>query len=140
MPPDYIEISGHPSNQKLMQNIGQNFDDRNSLIVLDLSNSRRKKIMLSEIEVIQTMGHLSKVSTFTSQQFQLNQKLKELDYLTQYGFFRISRSTILNLACIKEFNVEPHARLQVKTLNNNKYLVSRYYAKAIKEKLIDQRI
>lgn len=43
MPPDYIEISGHPSNQKLMQNIGQNFDDKNSLIVLDLSNSRRKK-------------------------------------------------------------------------------------------------
>lgn len=103
--------------------------------VIEIKSSRNVLIQLSDIEVITSLGHLSQISTSEGKKYYFNKKLKELTYLEKYLFYRINQSTILNVDDIISFNVSANSRLEVVTKKQNTYLVSRHYAKNIKERL-----
>ncbi|WP_420167129.1 LytTR family DNA-binding domain-containing protein [Bacillus coahuilensis] len=90
---------------------------------------------MQQIEVITSLGHLSKVILSNQEEYLLDMRLKELKQFEANGLFRINNSTILNLSQISSFRSGDYARLEVYTKNDKKYLVSRHYAKLIKERL-----
>lgn len=69
------------------------------------------------------------------QEYILQKRLKDLTDLENLNFYRINNSQILNLNAVHSFQLGEHARLEVHTKTGSTYVVSRHYAKKIKEKL-----
>ncbi|MFJ3390701.1 LytTR family DNA-binding domain-containing protein [Lysinibacillus sp. NPDC086135] len=131
-----IEIISNPSNKELLSTIEQQFFQSTTLSATDLKTNRQVMIELNNIEAIEASGHFTKVFLLNGTELLLNKILKELSYLESFGLVRINNSMILNLHQIRSFASGSHARLEVITKQQNKYIVSRHYAKSIKEKLI----
>lgn len=130
-----IDIISHPINQALIDSWQNQGQQTTTLQAIQPSNQRTVLVALREIEVIETMGHMSKIRLLTGDDLWLQKKLKELTYLEGSGFYRINNSTILNIQQISAFSAGQHARLEVFTKNHQSYIVSRHYAKIIKEQL-----
>lgn len=130
-----IDIISHPINQALIDSWQNQGQQTTTLQAIQPSNQRTVLVALREIEVIETMGHMSKIRLLTGDDLWLQKKLKELTYLEASGFYRINNSTILNIQQISAFSAGQHARLEVFTKNHQSYIVSRHYAKIIKEQL-----
>ncbi|KOP71477.1 hypothetical protein AMS59_18845 [Lysinibacillus sp. FJAT-14745] len=131
-----IEIISNPSNKKLLSTFEQHFSQSITLSATDFKTNRQVVIELNDIEAIEASGHFTKIFLIDGTELLLNKILKELSYLESFGLVRINNSTILNLKQIRAFASGSHARLEVITKQQNKYIVSRHYAKSIKEKLI----
>ena len=131
-----IEIKAHPVNKEKLISLKQGLRLSETLNVLDPKNNRKLRIDIEKVEVIVSFGHLSKIVLISKEEYLLQKRLKELLTLEDIGFFRINNSSILNLSQVTSFSSSEHARLEVFTKNNNTYLVSRHYAKLIKEKLL----
>lgn len=68
--------------------------------------------------------------------YETRKKLYELeDYLRNSSFFRVSKSTIINLNRVRSLRPELGARLLMTMENGEKVLVSRQYAQSIKSAL-----
>lgn len=68
--------------------------------------------------------------------YETNLKLYELEErLSSIGFFRINKSTIVNLTRVKSLKSDLNRKIQLTLDNNEKLIVSRQYAKAFKERL-----
>lgn len=132
---DEIDLISHPVNQEKLEKIVTYLNKDMQLNVIELKNNRTVLIHVSDIEVITSLGHMSQVLTVEGKQYYLNKRLKELGYLEKESLFKINQSTILNLETIIEFNVEQYSRLMVTTKSEHDYLISRHYAKTIKERL-----
>lgn len=132
---DEIDLISHPVNQEKLEKIVTYLNRDMQLNVIELKNNRTVLIHVSDIEVITSLGHMSQVLTVEGKQYYLNKRLKELGYLENESLFKINQSTILNLETIIEFNVEQYSRLMVTTKSEHDYLISRHYAKTIKERL-----
>ncbi|TRZ39559.1 LytTR family transcriptional regulator [Niallia circulans] len=132
---DKVDIKAHPVNKDKLETLKQGFCTDVTLNVQNLKNNRKLRIDIHQIEVIVSLGHLSKILLASKEEYLLQKRLKELQTLEANGFFRINNSTILNLSQVASFRSSEYARLEVFTKNDNKYLVSRHYAKLIKEKL-----
>lgn len=132
---DEIDLISHPVNQEKLEKIVTYLNKDMQLNVIELKNNRTVLIHVSDIEVITSLGHMSQVLTVEGKQYYLNKRLKELGYLENESLFKINQSTILNLETIIEFNVEQYSRLMVTTKSEHDYLISRHYAKTIKERL-----
>lgn len=132
---DEVLITANPSNKTKILEIQQHFDQENELLVLDPRNNRSKKIDLMEVVTFEAMGHVAKVSLDNQQHYIIQKRLKELTFLEKAGFHRINNSQILNLQQVESFGLGEHARLEVFTKTNQHYIVSRHYAKTIKERL-----
>ncbi len=131
-----IDIISHPSNKELLLTFEQHFSQPITLSATDFKTNRHVMIELNDIEAIEASGHFTKVFLIDGTELLLNKILKELTYLESFGLVRINNSMILNLNQIRSFASGSHARLEVMTKQQNKYIVSRHYAKSIKEKLI----
>lgn len=131
---DCIDIISHPVNQALVTS-WQNQPQPTTLQAIHPSNQRTVLVALTEIEAIEAMGHMSKIRLLSGADVWLQKKLKDLAYLEASGFYRINNSTILNIQQISAFSAGQHARLEVFTNNQQCYIVSRHYAKQIKEQL-----
>ncbi|AQP53580.1 LytTR family DNA-binding domain-containing protein [Vagococcus penaei] len=129
-----IDIISHPANELLLSRLKQSVT-QHLLSVIDPRNNRTVMLNVTDIEVIETLGHLSFIITRTGESYHYQKRLKDLTYLEAYNLVRINQSTILNLDELVSFTVEQHARLEVCTKNGNQYIVSRHYAKKIKERL-----
>lgn len=130
-----VDIKAHPVNKDKLETLKQGICTDVTLNVQNLKNNRKLRIDIHQIEVIVSLGHLSKILLASKEEYLLQKRLKELQTLEANGFFRINNSTILNLSQVASFRSSEYARLEVFTKNDNKYLVSRHYAKLIKEKL-----
>ncbi|MFB7158697.1 LytTR family DNA-binding domain-containing protein [Lysinibacillus sp. NPDC056232] len=130
-----IEIISNPSNKELLSTIEQHFFQSITLSATDFKTNRQVMIELNDIEAVEASGHFTKILLIDGTELLLNKILKELSYLESFGLVRIN-SMILNLNQIRSFASGSHARLEVITKQQNKYIVSRHYAKSIKEKLI----
>lgn len=131
-----IEIISNPANKTLLSTFEQRFFQSITLNVTDFKTNRQVMIELNDIELIEASGHFTKIFLIDGTKLLLNKILKELSYLESFGLVRINNSMILNLNQIHSFASGSHARLEVITKQQNRYMVSRHYAKAIKEKLI----
>ena len=68
--------------------------------------------------------------------YKISLKLYEIEnILTDVGFFRNSKSQILNIAKIESLRPDFDGRMEVLLKNNEKAIVSRQYAKILKERL-----
>lgn len=132
---DEIDIVSHPKNEKTIDRIEAYLKKGTQINVLEIKTNRIVLIQVSEIESIILIGHISQVLTLEGYNYYLNKRLKDLSYLQSESLFKVNQSTILNLETIVKFNVEQHSRLMVTTNSKNDYLISRHYAKNIKEKL-----
>ncbi|MBD8006899.1 LytTR family DNA-binding domain-containing protein [Bacillus norwichensis] len=135
-PSSEIEITSNPSNKELLSTFEQRFFQPMTLFATDLKTNRQVMIELNDIEVIEASGHFTKIFLIDGTELFLNKILKELAHLESFGLVRINNSMILNLNQIRSFASGSHARLEVITKQQNKYIVSRHYAKSIKERLI----
>lgn len=135
-PSSEIEIISNPSNKELLSTFEQRIFQSMTLFATDLKTNRQVMIELNDIEVIEASGHFTKIFLIDGTELFLNKILKKLAYLESFGLVRINNSMILNLNQIRSFASGSHARLEVITKQQNKYIVSRHYAKSIKERLI----
>lgn len=133
---DEVDLISHPHNKEQLLKLKASLEQEKSLLVTHPSNNRKQLIPISQIEAITSLGHLTKVLTIENEFFFLNNRLKELNYLEDNGLYQINQSTLINLKEIKLFQTEKHARLELITKTNQHYLVSRHYAKTIKERLL----
>jgi len=130
-----IDLISHSINKAALKKIETYLNTENQINVIELKNNRTVLIKLSDIEVITSLGHMSQILTIEGKIYHLNKRLKELYHLESDSICKINQSTILNLDKIMEFNVEQYSRLTVTTKSKNSYLISRHYAKNIKERL-----
>ncbi|GCF94375.1 hypothetical protein NRIC_22660 [Enterococcus florum] len=129
-----IDVISHPFNREKLKQLEQTLQHSTTISVIDPKNNRTKLLAVPLIETITAMGHQSKICTTAGERFFLSKKLKELGDLEQQQLFRINNSTILNLTHAASFAAGQHARLEVQTKTGNTYIVSRHYAKQIKER------
>jgi DNA-binding LytR/AlgR family response regulator len=132
---DEIEIIANPFNKEKLVTLRDGLSSNTTLNVQNPKNNRKLTIDIQQIEVIQSLGHLSKLVLVNNEEYLLQKRLKELQALEANGLYRINNSTILNLSQVTSFRSGDYARLEVFTKSNNNYLVSRHYAKLIKERL-----
>ncbi|KUP09390.1 hypothetical protein Q75_00220 [Bacillus coahuilensis p1.1.43] len=130
-----IEIIANPVNKEKLWTLKEGLSSNSTINVQNPKNNRKLSIRIQQIEVITSLGHLSKVILSNQEEYLLDMRLKELKQFEANGLFRINNSTILNLSQISSFRSGDYARLEVYTKNDKKYLVSRHYAKLIKERL-----
>ncbi len=135
-PSSEIEIISNPSNQDLLLTFEQRFFQSITLLATDPKTNRQVMTELNDIETLEASGHYTKIFLIDGTVLFLNKILKDLSYLESFGLVRINNSMILNLDQIHSFASGSHARLEVITKQQNKYVVSRHYAKSIKERLI----
>lgn len=135
-PKDEIKIESNPINKGIVQKIESIIAPKPELLLIDWRTDDKLLISIDKIESIESFAHISKVKLIDFEiKYHLNKRLKELEYLEEYNFQRINNSTILNLNEISVFSVITNARLEIKTIKNNSYIVSRHYSKIIKERL-----
>lgn len=135
-PASEIEIVSNPANKNLLSTFEQRFFQSQTLNATDFKTNRQVMIELGDIEVMEASGHFTTIFLIDGTKLLLNKILKELSYLESFALVRINNSMILNLKHVQSFASGSHARLEVITKQQNKYIVSRHYAKAIKEKFL----
>ncbi len=132
---DEIEIISNPVHKEKLASLKDRLFSDKTLNVQNPKNNRKLRIDIQQVEVIESLGHLTKIVLANNEEYLHEKRLKELQDLEANGLYRINNSTILNLSQVTSFKSGKHARLEVFTKNNKKYLVSRHYAKMIKERL-----
>ncbi|WP_379945744.1 LytTR family DNA-binding domain-containing protein [Enterococcus devriesei] len=133
---DEIGIQANPVNKKFIHGAEKFLVQVPQLEIINPKNERRKKLSYSQIQSIEAMNHLSKLYTTSHELYYVRGRLKELEYLSEYGIIRINNSIMLNLKEVKGFKNGTYSRLEVLTKDGQIHLVSRHYAKRIKEELI----
>ncbi|KRN99878.1 LytTR family DNA-binding domain-containing protein [Companilactobacillus kimchiensis] len=124
-----IRVQLHPSNQNLKINI----TSKQQLEVIDPKNQRHLNLDHQQILLIEAMDNLSKIYTIDNRIYYVRGRLKDLEYLAGEKIFRINNSLILNLNEVQSFKSGKYARLEVQTNDDQIFVVSRHYAKQIRE-------
>lgn len=133
---DKATVTLHPSNKKYIGKITRSFNFENQIEVIHPKNKRKLKIDGSQIYLIEAMDELSKLYTVNNQIYYIKGRLKDLESLSLKNLIRINNSTILNINQVTEFKTAKYARIEVHTKNAECFIVSRHYAKKVKEWLI----
>lgn len=130
-----IELHAHPDNERPLRSLGELFESQQQISVINPVNNRILLVKMADIERIESFGHLCKVFTEEKKDYLIQKRLKAIVDSELPNFQRINNSTLLNLTKIKAFATGEYARLEVHTYSEQTYVVSRHYAKKIKEKL-----
>lgn len=128
---DIMGVRLHPSNKNLIIDIQR----ESRLAVINPQNERQIYLNYRDVLILESMDNWSKVYTVNGSVFYVKKRLKELEYLTKYKICRINNSVILNLKEITGFKNGKYARLEVVTKDEQIFIVSRHYAKQIREVL-----
>lgn len=136
VPETEMQVLANPEKKVAVENILRNIREEKMFTVIEERSNRSIKVRVSEIEMILSDGSRSMVVMPTIKgDYYLQKRIKELGDLSKYGIIRINQSMLLNIKQIKSFSVIDNARLEVETVAKNRYIVSRSYAKKIKEDL-----
>lgn len=130
-----MTILANPDNQSTVEGLINPLKQEETLSVLHPSNDRKHLLKLTEVESFESFGHLCKVFTKEQEVYFIQKRLKEISKMPFSQFQQINNTTILNMTIIQSFNAGEHARLEIHTVSKQTYIVSRHYAKQIKEKL-----
>lgn len=129
-----VEIHCHPSDIAELSNAISSFEGKQAKIsvkkdaatylldqkqILYFEAVENKIFVYSELEVYETHWKL----------YELEERLKEST------FFRCSKSMILNIEWIEKVSSGFNGRFEAKLLNGEKVIISRQYAKVLKQKL-----
>ena len=131
-----VDLISHPGNKELLLTLETYLNKDRTLLVTHPSSGKHQVILINDIESITALGHLSKVTLKSQDSFFYSKRLKELTFLESFNLVQINQSTLINLQEIKLFQTEKYARIELITKSNQHYMVSRHYAKTIKEKLL----
>ncbi len=94
-------------------------------------------LKLSDIVSIQSEERRCNIVTYDNKMYLLNMRLKNFEEKNMNkDFIKINNGTIINLEHIKQFKALENSRLEVILVNDINYLVSRYYIKKFKERLL----
>lgn len=132
---ELVEIISHSQNKQTLVDLVNRLNQSKTLTCNHPSSNRKQAIPIQDIESIISLGHVSKVILTNQDYYFYPKRLKELVFLEAEGLYQINQSTIINLEYVQQFQSEKHARLELTTTHQNNYVVSRHYAKNIKEKL-----
>lgn len=136
VPETEMQVLANPEKKEAVENILRNIREEKMFTVIEERSNRSIKVRVSEIEMILSDGSRSMVvMPIIKGDYYLQKRIKELGDLSKYGIIRINQSMLLNIKQIKSFSVIDNARLEVETVAKNRYIVSRSYAKKIKEDL-----
>lgn len=130
-----IDIFANPKHKTKLERLEIQLQQEQQILVIDPKTNRSIKLPLNQIVAFETMGHLVNVHLLNQQTYLMQKRLKDLIPLENQNFYRINNSQILNLNCVQAFQLGEHARLEVHTKTGVTYVVSRHYAKKIKERL-----
>lgn len=105
--------------------------------VIDVKTENNRLLNLDDIVSLQSEERRCNIVTKDNKMYLLNTRLKTFEEKnTNNDFIKINNGTIINLEYIKEFKALENSRLEVILVNDTKYLVSRYYIKKFKERLL----
>lgn len=78
-----------------------------------------------------------KTYVYTAEEvYESNLKLYELEQqLEEYGFFRVSKSCVMQLRYIRSLKADINRRIRITLENGEQIMVSRQYAEGLKQKL-----
>ncbi|RRK09686.1 LytTR family transcriptional regulator [Lactiplantibacillus garii] len=127
-----LYVTAHPSNRQWVTKLLH----QEQLTVQSALNGHTYRLDYHEIVTITALTQQSCVRTLSGQTYYVAGRLKALQYLAAAGLMRINNTTILNLALITNFGTEKYARLVVETTTGQQLIVSRHYAKQIREALL----
>lgn len=130
---DTIVVHSQPQNQATVESAFKKLTFDQSIQVRDARTDRLQNISLTAIESFTAFGYLAKVATIDGNDYYYPSNLKQLAPFSQNSFLRINNTTILNLQQVANFAVGSNARLVVYTQSGRRYIVSRYYARQIRE-------
>lgn len=131
---DVINLESHEINKELVNDLINIFETKITLI--DIKTNKFIKVSVNQIESIESFTHLSKVNLVDDSLFYIKGRIKEFSNFTQYKIVKINNSQLFNLSHINQFSSDKASRLLVISNSNKEYIVSRYYAREIKEMLL----
>ncbi len=100
-------------------------------------NGEAYSLMLSDVLYFEAVDE--RVFAYTENElYEIKSRLYELeeDYRDRM-FIRCSKSVIVNISKINSFRPAPHTRLLAKMKNGEEIVISRMYAKALKQRLME---
>ncbi|ULG72217.1 LytTR family DNA-binding domain-containing protein [Macrococcus brunensis] len=130
---EITNIIAHPDNEKLLKE--QFLSVEIKIELNELRTNRNVQVYLSDIEAISSFTHKSKVRLTNGEGYYIKGRLKDLEYLGNHGLNRINNQEMINIKEVTHYSIDSGSRLIVNCKSGNDYIVSRYYAKSIKEKL-----
>lgn len=90
---------------------------------------------LSKVIYLESVDRKTYVYT-AEEVYESNLKLYELEQqLEEYGFFRVSKSCVIQLRYIRSLKADINRRIRVTLENGEQIIVSRQYAEGLKQKL-----
>ncbi|MBL3530298.1 LytTR family transcriptional regulator [Companilactobacillus zhachilii] len=131
-----IGMQLNPQNYHLKNKLESFLSDRVHIEVINPKNERRSLLDCSQILSIEAMDSLSKVYTINNEVFYTKGRLKNFEILEGTNLFRINNNVVINLAEVTGFKTGKYAQLEVFTKEQQVFIVSRHYAKKLKEELI----
>ncbi|MBC6297286.1 LytTR family transcriptional regulator [Listeria sp. FSL L7-1517] len=126
-----VDIHCHPNDVDKVTNIVSNLKEK-------ISVKKDAETYLLEPNVILYFEAVeNKIFVYTETEvYETNWKLYELEErFKESSFFRCSKSMILNIKWIEKVAPGFNGRLEARLLNNEKVIISRQYAKVLKQKL-----
>ncbi|MGK0554359.1 LytTR family transcriptional regulator DNA-binding domain-containing protein [Macrococcus capreoli] len=128
-----VNIETHETNKELINNFVNIFETKVTLLDIRMNKSIRTNI--NNIESIETFTHLSKVNLIDKSQYYIKGRLKDFENFNQYKIVRINNNQMFNLYHLYSISVDKGSRLIIQSSSQNEFIVSRFYAKKIKEML-----
>lgn len=126
-----VDLHCHPQDIEKVTNIVLSLEEK-------ISVKKDGKTYLLEPKVILYFEAVeNKIFVYTEEEvYETNWKLYELEKrFDESSFFRCSKSMILNIEWIEKVAPGFNGRFEASLLNNEKVIISRQYAKVLKQKL-----
>lgn len=129
-----VEIHCHPSDMAELSNTISNLEEKQAKISVkkDAATYLPEKTQILYFEAVE-----NKIFVYTEKEvYETYWKLYELEErFKESTFFRCSKSMILNIEWIEKVSSGFNGRFEAKLLNGKKVIISRQYAKVLKQKL-----
>lgn len=135
---DEYMVFTNPSKKYEWKNINRILlKSRETINAIDVKTDNNILLNLDDIVSVQSEERRCNIVTKDNKMYLLNARLKTFEEKNMTkDFIKINNGTIKNLEFIIEFRALENSRLEVILVSDIKYLVSRYYIKKFKERLL----
>ncbi|EPY2527615.1 LytTR family DNA-binding domain-containing protein [Listeria monocytogenes] len=129
-----VDVYCHPDNLEEVTNIVMGIDEPTEKISVKKDGAT---YLLEPKAILYFEAVESKIFVYTEKDvYEIHWKLYELEEkFKDSSFFRCSKSMILNIEWIEKIAPGFHGKFEAKLFNQEKVIISRQYAKVLKQKL-----
>ncbi|MBC1722576.1 LytTR family DNA-binding domain-containing protein [Listeria seeligeri] len=129
-----VEIHCHPSDMAELSNTISNLEEKQAKISV---KKAAETYLLEQTQILYFEAVENKIFVYTEKEmYETHWKLYELEErFKESTFFRCSKSMILNIEWIEKVSSGFNGRFEAKLINGEKVIISRQYAKVLKQKL-----